>query len=80
MQMLELRESELAQDSAQTSPVDIAHLLELIALGDAVSPDASGQMLALLSAQQHTDLMSGLLPLGVRVARPVNCLGCGTTP
>ncbi len=67
MRRLGLRETEIDQGT-RTSPRDMLRLLELIAAGRAVSPEASRAMLQLLLAQRVNDRLPLLLPEGVAVA------------
>ncbi|HEV7664455.1 MAG TPA: serine hydrolase, partial [Chloroflexota bacterium] len=65
---LGLHQSALTDETAFTSPADMALLLGLVARGELVSPSASQRTLELLSAQQHNDRIPAPLPLGIRVA------------
>jgi beta-lactamase class A len=65
---LGLSQSALTDDTAFTSPADVARILESIARGQFVSPAASQRALDLLSAQQHNDRIPAPLPLSVRIA------------
>jgi beta-lactamase class A len=47
-----------------STPREMAHLMELIARGKVVSPEASGEMSALLGRQQMRDMIPRLLPDG----------------
>jgi beta-lactamase class A len=51
-----------------TSPMDLARLLAWIERGEAVTPEASAEMLRMLEAQQHRVGIPRLLPSGTRVA------------
>ena len=55
-------------DDLTTSPADMLRLLEMIALGQAVSPRASGEMTQLLAQQRVNDRIPSLLPTGTIVA------------
>ena len=65
---LGLQQSFITPDQAYTSAADIAQLLYRMALGQAVSPLASSQMLTMLLAQQENNRLPVPLPLGVAVA------------
>ncbi|MBV9355006.1 MAG: serine hydrolase [Chloroflexi bacterium] len=65
---LGLQKSYITPDHAYTSAADIARLLNGIALGQAVSPLASSQMLTMLLAQQENNRLPLALPLGIAVA------------
>ncbi len=67
LRRLGLQDTEINQGT-RTSPLDMLRLLELIAAGRAVSPEASRAMLELLLAQQINDRLPRLLPEGVAVA------------
>src|ERR687886_533016 len=68
MHSLGLDHSALTDDTAFTSPGDVAHVLEAIGRHAAVSASASDRMLELLSRQQHNDRLPAPLPLAVRLA------------
>jgi beta-lactamase class A len=68
MQSLGLDHSALTDDTAFTSPGDVAHVLEAIGRRAAVSASASNRMLEVLSRQQHNDRLPAPLPLHVQVA------------
>ena len=68
MQALGLTQSQIGDDTAYTSPADIAKLLEAIYNRTLVSPQTSDAMLKLLLAQQHNDRLPLPLPLGIQVA------------
>jgi beta-lactamase class A len=55
-------------DRMTTSPLDMVHLLELIADGKAVSPSASSDMVHLMLRQRVNDRLPRLLPDDVQVA------------
>jgi beta-lactamase class A len=65
---LGLQKSYITPDRAYTSAADIARLLNGMALGQAVSPVASSQMLSMLLAQQENNRLSVPLPVGVPIA------------
>jgi beta-lactamase class A len=65
---LGLQQSYITPDRAFTSAADIAHLLNGMALGQAVSPMASSQMLTMLLAQQENNRLPQPLPVGVPIA------------
>lgn len=62
MHYIGLKYTSLNQIPPVTTPSDMAHLLELIADGKAVSFDASLSMLELLAAQQRNDRIPVFLP------------------
>src|SRR5919199_3004138 len=66
MVRLGLSQSVVSEQTAFTSPADVARLLEALASGD--SGPASARMLEFLAGQQHADRLPVPLPLGVRVA------------
>ncbi|HEX5415953.1 MAG TPA: serine hydrolase, partial [Chloroflexota bacterium] len=68
MQALGLTQSQIGDDTAYTSPADIAKLLDGIYHRTLVSPQASDAMLKLLLAQQHNDRLPLPLPVGIKVA------------
>jgi beta-lactamase class A len=68
MQSLGLDHSALTDDTAFTSPGDVARVLEAIGRHAAVSASASDRMRELLSRQQHNDRLPAPLPLAVRLA------------
>jgi beta-lactamase class A len=68
MQSLGLDHSALTDDTAFTSPGDVAHVLEAIGRRAAVSASASNRMLEVLSRQQHNDRLPAPLPLHIQVA------------
>jgi beta-lactamase class A len=51
-----------------TSPEDMLRLLEMLALGEAVSPEASSEMVQLMARQQVNNRLPSLLPPGTIVA------------
>lgn len=55
-------------DNLTTSPGDMLRLLEMAALGEAVSPRASGEMVQLMARQRVNDRLPRLLPPGTVVA------------
>lgn len=65
---LGLEQSQIGGGYASTSPADVALLLEKIARRQLVSPEASDEMLGLLSDQRRNDRLPLPLPLGVAVA------------
>ncbi|MBV9599581.1 MAG: serine hydrolase [Chloroflexi bacterium] len=65
---LGLQKSYITPDHAYTSAADIARLLNGMALGQAVSPLASSQMLSMLLAQQENNRLPVPLPIGIPVA------------
>jgi beta-lactamase class A len=65
---LGLQQSYITPDRAFTSAADIARLLNGIALGQAVSPLASSQMLTMLLAQQENNRLPLPLPVGIPIA------------
>ncbi len=65
---LGLQKSYITPDHAYTSAADIARLLNGIAVGQAVSPLASSQMLTMLLAQQENNRLPLGLPVGTAVA------------
>jgi beta-lactamase class A len=67
MVALGLRQSVITDETAFTSPSDVARLLEILAGSAAASP-ISARLLDMLAAQQHADRLPVPLPLGVRVA------------
>ncbi len=65
---LGLQKSYITPDHAYTSAADIARLLNGMALGQAVSPTASSQMLTMLLAQQENNRLPVPLPVGIPIA------------
>ena len=63
-----LQQSYITPDHAYTSAADIALLLNGMALGQAVSPMASSQMLTMLLAQQENNRLPQPLPVGIPIA------------
>jgi beta-lactamase class A len=51
-----------------TSPADMLQLLEMLALGQAVSPEASAEMVQLMARQRVNNRLPSLLPPGTVVA------------
>jgi beta-lactamase class A len=68
LQSLGLQKSYITPDSAFTSAADIARLLNGIALGQAVTPKASSQMLTMLLAQQENNRLPLPVPVGIPIA------------
>ena len=65
---LGLQKSYITPDHAYTSAADIARLLDGIALGQAVNPLASSQMLTMLLEQQENNRLPLPLPVGIAIA------------
>jgi beta-lactamase class A len=55
-------------DDLTTSPADMLRLLEMLALGEAVSPSASAEMVQLLARQRVNNRLPSLLPPDTTVA------------
>jgi beta-lactamase class A len=68
MQELGLRETRQVSDRLTTSPRDLLHLLELLALGRGPSTSASTEMVQLLLDQKVNDRLPAQLPRDVPVA------------
>jgi beta-lactamase class A len=68
MQELGMRETRQAGDKITTSPRDLLHLLELLALGHGPSPAASTEMVELLLDQRVNDRLPAQLPRDTPVA------------
>jgi beta-lactamase class A len=58
----------LILDDLVTSPADVLGFLEMLAQGEAVSPQASAEMIHLMARQRINDRIPKLLPEGVVVA------------
>jgi beta-lactamase class A len=65
---LGLDETYIHGDDLRTSAGDMAKLLELIARGQAISPDASGEMVQLMARQQVRNRIPVLMPPEATVA------------
>ncbi len=65
---LDLPHTRIRLDDLKTSPADMLRLLEMIALGEAVNPKASGEMVRLMAQQRVNDRIPSLLPGGTIVA------------
>ncbi|MBV9577819.1 MAG: serine hydrolase [Chloroflexi bacterium] len=63
-----LQQSYITPDHAYTSAADMARLLNAMAVGHAVSPQASSQMLTMLLAQQENNRLPLPLPIGISIA------------
>jgi beta-lactamase class A len=63
-----LPHTRLLLDDLSTSPADMLRFLEMVALGEAVSPRASREMVQLLAQQRVNDRIPSLLPRGTVVA------------
>ena len=55
-------------DDLTTSPADMLLLLEMLALGEAVNPQASAEMVQLMARQRVNNRLPSLLPAGTIVA------------
>lgn len=68
LQALGLTDSAFRYENVTTTAADMALFLEMVALGAAVSSEASQKMLDLMRAQQVRDRLPALLPFGTVVA------------
>jgi beta-lactamase class A len=68
LQALGLTESAFGQEDVISTAWDMAHFLEMVVLGAAVSREASAEMLDLMLAQKVLDRLPALLPPDVGVA------------
>jgi beta-lactamase class A len=68
LRALGMQHSRFLLDDLVTSPGDVLKLLDLLASGQAVSPNASAQMVHLLARQRVNDRLPRLLPAGSVVA------------
>jgi beta-lactamase class A len=67
-EVLGLTETHIHSDDLQTSAADMARLLEIIARGQAISPQTSGEMVQLMARQQVRDRIPVLLPPEATIA------------
>ena len=68
IQALGLTHTHVLSDDLVTSPGDMLSLLEMLALGQGISPSTSAEMIQLLAQQRVNDRIPRLLPAGTVVA------------
>ncbi len=66
--VLGMEETHIHSDDLQTSAADMARLLEIIARGQAISPDTSAEMVQLMARQQVRDRIPALMPSEATIA------------
>jgi beta-lactamase class A len=67
-EVLGMDETHIHSDDLQTSAADMARLLEIIARGQAISPETSAEMVQLMARQQVRDRIPVLIPAEATVA------------